>query len=164
MLAALLVAAAGAGLARSRRAPEIRRLLDPHVKRRDHQEAKAEQKKLFEPVFDWTEDALADLPGSGRLTRLLERSGLRLRPGHVPFLCLAGALVFGALGTALAVGSGASLVLMLLGFTSPLIVVHRHCDTPREGVRPSVARPACDGRLDAPGRPRPADGVARSCR
>ena len=124
MLAALLVAAAGAGLAGSRRAPEIRRLLDPHVKRRDHQEAKAEQKKLFEPVFDWTEDALADLPGSGRLTRLLERSGLRLRPGHVPFLCLAGALVFGALGTALAVGSGASLVLMLLGFTSPLIVVH----------------------------------------
>src|SRR5262249_55994776 len=74
--------------------------------------------------WGWTGGAGGDRPGPGRLTRLLERSGVRLRPGHVPFLCLAGALVFGVLGTALALGSAASLALLLLGFASPLIVLH----------------------------------------
>ena len=60
-LAALLLAAAGAAIIRSRRKPEIRRLLDPHVQRPSEARAVKERKARLEPLFQWTEDALEDL-------------------------------------------------------------------------------------------------------
>lgn len=122
-LAALLLAAAGAGLVRSRRKPEIRRLLDPHVKRRTEERAATARKPVLDPLFDWTEGALADLPGNEGLKLSLERSGIKLRPGHLPYLGLAGALVFGVFGLAISIGPLLSLAFLLLGFLSPLIVL-----------------------------------------
>ena len=122
-LAALLLAMAGARLIRSRRKPEIRRLLDPHVRSRTEPRATKERKPALDPLFDWTEDALADLPGHEWLRLSLERSGIKLRLGHLPYLGLAGALVFGVLGLAISVGPLLSLVLLLLGFLVPLIAL-----------------------------------------
>lgn len=122
-LAALLLAAAGAGLVRKGRKPEIRRLLDPHVRSRTKQQAVKERRPVLDPLFDWTEDALGDLPGHEGLTSSLERSGIKLRLGHLPYLGLAGALVFGVLGLALSFGPLLSLGLLLLGFVSPLIAL-----------------------------------------
>ena len=62
-LAALLFAAAAAGLVRSQRAPEIRRLLDPHVKRREQAKGKSERRALLNPLVEWAESSLEDLPG-----------------------------------------------------------------------------------------------------
>jgi tight adherence protein B len=106
-LAALLLAIAGARLIRGRRKPEIRRLLDPHVQRTEQRAAK-ERKPTLDPLFDWTEDALADLPG---------HEWLRLSLG------LACALVFGVFGLVISVEPLLSLVLLLLGFLTPLIAL-----------------------------------------
>jgi tight adherence protein B len=121
-LAALLLAIAGARLIRGRRKPEIRRLLDPHVQRTKQRAAK-ERKPALDPLFDWTEDALADLPGHEWLRLSLERSGIKLRLGHLPYLGLAGALVFGVFGLVISVGPLLSLVFLLLGFLTPLIAL-----------------------------------------
>ena len=121
--AALLLAIAGASLVRSRRTPEIRRLLAPHVRRREDKEAKPERSGGLEPLLVWTESALADLPGSGRLERVVERSGLKLRLGYVPYLALLSSLCFALLGTAAAAGAALSILLMLVGLTTPLVVL-----------------------------------------
>lgn len=122
-LAALLFAAAAAGLVRSQRAPEIRRLLDPHVKRREQGNGKSERRPLLNPLFEWAESSLEDLPGHAWLSRCLERSGVKLRLGHLPYLALAGALVFGVLSIALGIGPILSLLLLLIGFASPLVAL-----------------------------------------
>jgi tight adherence protein B len=119
-LAALLFATAAAGLVRSQRAPEIRRLLDPHVKRREQSKGKSERRALLNPLFEWAESSLEDLPGHAWLSRCLERSGVKLRLGHIPYLALAGALVFGVFSIMLGIGPILSLLLLLIGFASPL--------------------------------------------
>jgi tight adherence protein B len=123
VLAALLFAAAVAGLVRGQRAPEIRRLLDPHVKQREQAKGRTERRALLDPMFEWAESALADLPGHAWLSRCLERSGVKLRLGQLPYLALAGALVFGVFAMTLTLGPILSLVLLLLGFASPLIAL-----------------------------------------
>ena len=75
ILAALLLGAAGTAVTRQRRGTEITRLLRPHVKQRDETQAGQAQGGRLEALTAWTESALADLPGSDRLTRSVERSG-----------------------------------------------------------------------------------------
>jgi tight adherence protein B len=122
-LAALLFATAAAGLVRSQRAPEIRRLLDPHVKRREQSKGKSERRALLNSLFEWAESSLEDLPGHAWLSRCLERSGVKLRLGHLPYLALAGALVFGVFSIVLGIGPILSLLLLLIGFASPLVAL-----------------------------------------
>jgi tight adherence protein B len=122
-LAALLFATAAAGLVRSQRAPEIRRLLDPHVKRREQSKGKSERRALLNSLFEWAESSLEDLPGHAWLSRCLERSGVKLRLGHLPYLALAGALVLGVFSIVLGIGPILSLLLLLIGFASPLVAL-----------------------------------------
>jgi tight adherence protein B len=121
-LAALLLAMAGASLVRWRRTPQIRRLLDPHLKRIEKTEERREQAGPLGPLLEWTEGALADLPGSERLERAVERSGLKLRVGYVPYLAVIASICFGLLGAATAAGAGLSILLMLIGLTTPFVV------------------------------------------
>jgi tight adherence protein B len=62
-----------------------------------------------------------DLPGSQRLTRDLGRSGLKLRAGLVPYLAVAAAFVFGAVGTIIGAPPAVALLLMLGGLLSPFV-------------------------------------------
>src|SRR5207237_4852579 len=112
-LAALLLAIGAAGIVRRQRTPEIRRLLAPHVKRREEKEEKRERSGQLDPLVAWTESAIADLPGSDRLARTVERSGLKLRVGHVPYLGVFAALCFALLGAAAAAGPVLTILLML---------------------------------------------------
>jgi tight adherence protein B len=121
-LSALLLAVAGASLVRRKRTPEIRRLLDPHMKRREENVHKREDAGWLDPLLDWTESALADLPGAERLARAVERSGLELRVGHVPYLAVFASLSFGLLAALAALGPALSILLMLGGLAAPLVV------------------------------------------
>jgi tight adherence protein B len=120
--AALLFAAAGVRLVRSQRTPEIRRLLDPHVTRREQKE-RAGRRGFMNPLFDWAESSLEELPGHDWLTRCVERAGVKIRVGQLPFLGLAGALVFAVFALVLAAGPMVSLAFLLLGFASPLLAL-----------------------------------------
>ena len=108
VLAALLLAAAGATVIRRRRAPQIRRLLSPHTARSDDRKEERDASRRLELLLAWTENAMADLPGTARLTRAVERAGTRLRIGHLPYLAVFSALLLAILGTAMvpAQGSG----------------------------------------------------------
>jgi tight adherence protein B len=121
LLAALLLAIAGASLIRRRRTPQIRRLLGPHMTAQEERSRKPRSGR-FEPLVAWTEDAMAELPGSARLTRMIERSGLKLRIGHVPYLALFAALVLAILGTAMGAGAGLGVLLILAGLVVPFVV------------------------------------------
>ena len=81
--------------------PEIARSVRPHVKQRDQTDARQAQGGRLEALTAWTESALADLPGADRLTRSVERSGLKVRLGHVPYLALISAFFLGVVGTIL---------------------------------------------------------------
>jgi tight adherence protein B len=120
-LAALLFAAAGFAGRRRRRSSEITRLLEPHLKRREHTDEHTAPSARFESLLGWTERSLNDLPGSQRLTRALERSGLKLRAGLVPYLAFAAAFVFGAVGTILGAPASLALLLMLCGLLAPFV-------------------------------------------
>lgn len=120
-LAALLFAVAGAGAIRRRRTPEIRRLLDPHMERGRQADQKRDAPGRLDPLLAWTEKAMSDLPGSARLAWMIERSGLKLRIGLVPYLALVAALTLTAFGSVLGVGGGLGLTLILLGLVSPFI-------------------------------------------
>jgi tight adherence protein B len=121
VLAALLLAAAGFAGNRWRRTSEIRRLLDPHVLRREKEE-KSSQPGRFASLLDWTERSLGELPGSQRVGRMLERSGLKLRIGLVPYLAGAASFFFGIVATIMGAGPGLAILLMLAGLASPLLV------------------------------------------
>jgi tight adherence protein B len=121
VLAALLLAIAGASLIRWRRTPEIRRLLGPHMKAPEERSRKRDSSGRFEPLIAWTENAMAELPGSARLTRMIERSGLKLRIGHVPYLALFAALLLAILGTAMGAGAGLGMLLILAGLVVPFV-------------------------------------------
>ena len=75
----------------------------------------------FASLLGWTERSMNDLPGSQRLTRDLERSGLKLRAGLVPYLAVAAAFVFGAVGTIIGAPPALALLLMLGGLLSPFV-------------------------------------------
>lgn len=122
-LAGLLLAAAGGVVIRKRRLSETRRLLAPHMRRRDEQESKREQVGRFERLTSWTESAIADLPGSGLMTRSVERSGTKLRVGHVPLIAVSIAFFLGIVSTIAGAGAGVAIFLMLIGFVLPFPVL-----------------------------------------
>jgi tight adherence protein B len=128
-LAALLFGLAGLVVVRRRRKSELSRLLESYVKTADHGEDTEERPGRFESLLDWTESSMADLPGTKRVAGTLERSGLKLRVGHLPYLGGAASLVFGILGTIVGAPSILVLLLMLVGFLAPLpalmIAAHR---------------------------------------
>ena len=119
--AALLLAIAGATAIRRRRTPKVTRLLDPHVQRGKHSQRNRADSSRFESLFAWTEEAMADLPGNARVERLVERSGLKLRSGQVPYLSLIAGLVLAAFATAVGTGPVLGLILMLLGLALPFV-------------------------------------------
>lgn len=123
LLVALLVAAAGAVGVHRRRGSEISRLLEPHVKRVREREESAGQASRWDSLLDWTEHSLEDLPGSRRLEYAVERSGLRLRLGHVPYIGGFAAFFLGVVGTILGAGPFSTILLMLVGVASPLLVL-----------------------------------------
>jgi tight adherence protein B len=120
-LAALLFALAGAAGRRRRRSTEITRLLAPHLSLREPADERPTPSARFESLLGWTERSLDNLPGTARLTRALERSGLTLRAGLVPYLAIAAAFVLGVVGTILGAPPALALLLMLAGLVSPLV-------------------------------------------
>jgi tight adherence protein B len=121
LLCALLLAAAGAAVIRQSRKPEIVRLLQPHVRSRDEKHVKEDVSSRLEALTVWTESALADLPGSERLARSVERSGMKVRIGHVPYIALAAAFTLELLGTVMGAGPLMALVLLALGLAAPFV-------------------------------------------
>jgi hypothetical protein len=98
---------------------------------------------------------LEELPGSEWLARAVERSGLNLRVGHLPYLAGLSALVFGVLVTVIGAPPVVAVLCMLIGLGVPLLVLPAGRCTAPEGVRPAAAGRALDDRLDAARRPRP---------
>jgi Flp pilus assembly protein TadB len=119
-LAALLFGAAAAVAMRRRRKSELNRLLEAYVKATDRDEDAQSKRARFEAVLEWTESSMDDLPGSKRLARALENSGLKLRMGYLPYIAVLISLLFGILGTIIGVSPALVLLLMLLGFLSPV--------------------------------------------
>jgi tight adherence protein B len=120
-LVALLLGGAGAAGHGRRRALAVSRLLEPHVQNRDRDVMEPERRARFGSLFAWTERSLNELPGSQRLAQTVERSGLKLRVGHVPYLAGAASLSFGIVGTMFGAGPAPTLLLMLAGLVSPLL-------------------------------------------
>ena len=123
VLAALLLAGAGAVVGGRRRTSELTRLLEPHVAVRPVAEEQRGPAARFDSLLMWTERSVGDLPGSGRLSRVVERSGLQVRVGHVPYLAGAAALTFGVAGTVVGAPPALALLSMLGGLAAPLIAL-----------------------------------------
>jgi tight adherence protein B len=123
LLAALLLASAGAVGRGRRRSSEIARLLEPHLTPPDHNDESPRRLARFESLLAWTERSLSELPGSERLARALERSGLKLRIGHLPYLAGLAAFVFGVVATIVGAPSALTLLAMLVGLLSPFVVL-----------------------------------------
>jgi tight adherence protein B len=119
-LAALLVALAGTAAWRRRRKSEVSRLLESYVKTTERGADAEDERGRFESLLEWTENSLDELPGSKRLAHALENSGLKLRLGHLPYLGGLAAFVFGVIGTIVGAPPVLVLLLMLVGFISPL--------------------------------------------
>ncbi len=119
-LAALLLGLAGGVVLRRRRKSELNRLIESYVRPSDRGEETDDKPGRFGSLLDWTESSMDDLPGSKRLAGALERSGLKLRIGYLPYLGGLASLAFGILGTIIGVPSVLVLLLMLFGFVSPL--------------------------------------------
>jgi tight adherence protein B len=122
LLTAFLLAAAGAAGIRQRRGSEISRLLDAHVKGHDQRDDKSSGSGRFSGLIEWTERSLAELPGSQRLARAVERSGLKLRIGQVPYLAFGASFFLGVVATIIGAGPGLALLLMLAGLAVPFVV------------------------------------------
>jgi tight adherence protein B len=123
LLAALLLAGAGAVGRGRRRSSEIARLLEPHLSRRELDDDTPRGLARFDNLLSWTERSLSELPGSERLTRALERSGVKLRVGYVPYLALLAAFVFGIVATIVGAPPAFALLAMLVGLLSPFVVL-----------------------------------------
>jgi tight adherence protein B len=122
-LAALLLAGAGAVGRSRRRSSEIARLLEPHLTPPDYGDETPRRFARFESLLAWTERSLSELPGSERLARALERSGLKLRIGHLPYLAGLAAFVFGVVATIGGAPPALALLAMLVGILSPFVVL-----------------------------------------
>jgi tight adherence protein B len=123
LLAALLLAGAGAVGRGRRRTSEIARLLEPHLSRRELDDDSPRQFARLESLLAWTEQSLSELPGSERLARAVERSGIKLRVGHVPYLAGLSAFVFGIGATIVGAPPTFALLAMLVGLLSPFVVL-----------------------------------------
>jgi tight adherence protein B len=123
LLAALLLSVAGIAATRRLRKSEIGRLVDKHVKGGERRDENQKRGGRFDAFLDWTERSLEELPGSSRLARAVERSGLNLRVGHLPYLAGLSALVLGVAGTVLGAGPLLAVVCMLAGLGVPLVVL-----------------------------------------
>jgi len=121
-LAALLLAAAGFAGIRRRRKSELARLLDSHVGSRDPVGGKRKNKP-FDGLLDWTERSLQELPGYERLARSVERSGMKVRVGHAPYLSGFAAFFLGIVGAILGAGPLLGILLMLVGLVLPFLVL-----------------------------------------
>jgi tight adherence protein B len=121
LLAALLLAAAGAAGIRQRRGSEISRLLAAHVTR-DQRDDSSSESRRFSSLIEWTERSLEELPGSERLARAVERSGLKVRIGQVPYLAGGASFFLGVVATIMGAGPGLALLLMLVGLATPFAV------------------------------------------
>jgi tight adherence protein B len=123
LLAALLLAFAGVTAGGQRRRSEISRLLDPHLSLRESEHEERGRSARFEPLIEWAERSLAELPGWERLQRLVERSGVQLRVGHLPFLSAFGAFFLAIVGTILGAGPRLGILLMAAGLTGPFLAL-----------------------------------------
>jgi tight adherence protein B len=121
LLAAALFATAGAAVIRRRQNPGVVRLLQPHVRRAEQKHAKEDISGRFEALTVWTEAALEDLPGSERLARAVERSGLKVRIGYVPYIALGSAFVLEIIGTIMGAQAIMAVFLLLLGLAAPFV-------------------------------------------
>ncbi len=123
LLVALLLSCAGVAAHRRLRKSEIGRLVDKHVKGGERREEDEARGGRFDALLAWTERSLDELPGSGRLAEAVERSGLGLRVGHLPYLAGLSALVFGVGATAIGAGPLLAVLLMLAGLGVPLLAL-----------------------------------------
>jgi tight adherence protein B len=123
LLAALLLSVAGIAATRRLRKSEIGRLVDKHVKGGERRDESQKRGGRFDAFLDWTERSLEELPGSGRLARAVERSGLNLRVGHLPYLAGLSAVVLGVAVTVLGAGPMLAVVCMLAGLGVPLVAL-----------------------------------------
>ena len=116
-LVALLLSVAVAAARRRRPEAEIARILEPHFDSQN--DAAAEAPARFGSLISWTERSMNDLPGSTRLSRVLEQSGLKLRLGHLPWLALVVAFVFAAMATIVGAPAPLALFAMFVGLAVP---------------------------------------------
>jgi tight adherence protein B len=123
LLVALLLSAAGVAANRRLRKSEIGRLVDKHVKGGERQNEGQARGGRFDSLLAWTERSLEELPGSKRLTQAVERSGLDLRVGHLPYLAGLSVLVLGVFVTIIGAGPALAVLCMLLGLGVPLLVL-----------------------------------------
>ena len=123
LLVALLLSAAGVAANRRLRKSEIGRLVDKHVKGGERRTEDRDRTGRFESLLAWTERSLEELPGSEWLARAVERSGLNLRVGHLPYLAGLSALVFGVLVTVIGAPPVVAVLCMLIGLGVPLLVL-----------------------------------------
>jgi tight adherence protein B len=123
LLVALLLSVAGVAANRRLRKTEIGRLVHKHVKSGERQTEDRAKRGRFESLFAWTERSLEELPGYQWLSQAVQRSGLDLRVGHLPYLAGLSALVFGVLVTVIGAGPVVSVLCMLLGLGVPLLVL-----------------------------------------
>jgi tight adherence protein B len=120
LIAALLLGGALARTIRSGRGSEISRVLQPHLERPEQTSAAKSRRRHYDALITWVEGSLADLPGSERLTRVVESSGLPLRAAHLPLIGTFASLFLAVVGTIAGAGPVEAVVLLLLGFVSPL--------------------------------------------
>ena len=123
LLTGLLIAVAVGAGASTRRRTEISRLLEPHLSKPSQDEERPPRGLHLDSLLAWTERSIADLPGSQRLERAVERSGLGLRLGYVPFLPVLAAFFLGVVATIMGAGPGIALLLMLAGLAVPFVAL-----------------------------------------
>jgi VWFA-related protein len=119
---ALLFALAGIAVQRRHAGSEVARILEPHIKPYDPVEVE-DRPARFESLLAWTERSMNDLPGSKHLARELERSGMSLRLGHLPYLALVVAFVFGIVSMVVGVPPLFARLLMVVGLAAPFAAV-----------------------------------------
>jgi tight adherence protein B len=123
LVAAVLIAGAGAVGRGRRRSSEIARLLEPHFARAEFDDDSPRRFARFESLLAWTEQSLSELPGSERLTRALVRSGLKLRVGYVPYLAVLVSFLMGVVATIVGAPAAFALLAMLAGLVSPFVAL-----------------------------------------
>jgi tight adherence protein B len=123
LLVALLLSVAGVAANRRLRKSEIGRLVDKHVKSHERRDENRPRGRHFDGLFDWTERSIAELPGSARLERAVERSGIKVRVGQLPYLSGLSAFVLGVLVTAFNAPPLLGVLCMLAGLAVPLLIL-----------------------------------------
>jgi tight adherence protein B len=121
LLVALLLSVAGVAANRRLRKSEIGRLVDKHVKGGERRDETRTRGQRFEGLVDWTERSIGELPGSGRLTRAVECSGVKVRVGQLPYLAGLSALVLGVAATVVGASPMLALLCMLAGLGVPFV-------------------------------------------